>query len=83
MRKEMTLKEFEDIVNSLDSIDNPIILKRENKQDLVVIGLEQYRKELFLNEVSNKLEQSERELEQGKVHNARTIFKGLREKYEY
>ena len=58
-------------------------MKRENKQDLVVIGLEQYRKELFLNEVSNKLEQSERELEQGKVHNARTIFKGLREKYEY
>ena len=66
MRREMTLKEFENTINSVDAIDEPIIVKRENKQDLVVIILEQYRKELFLTELSSKLEQSEKELEQGK-----------------
>lgn len=52
MHREMTLKEFEDTINSIDAIEEPIIVKRENKQDLVVISLEQYKKELFLNEVS-------------------------------
>ena len=76
MQKEITVKEFENTVNSIDNIEEAIILKRENKQDLIVISLEQYKKELFLTELSNILEKSEKEYEEGKVHNARTVFKG-------
>lgn len=83
MQKEITVKEFENTVNSIDNIEEPIIVKRENKQDLIVISLEQYKKELFLTELSSILEKSEKEYEEGKVHNARTVFKGLREKYGY
>lgn len=81
MQREITINEFESTVNEIDNIEEPIIIKRDNKKDLIIISLEQYKKELFLSELSSKLEKSERELEQGKVHSARTVFKGLREKY--
>lgn len=79
MQREITVREFETTVNEVDNIDEPIIVKRENKQDLVVISLEQYQKEMFL----SKLERSKKQYKEGKVHSARTVFKGLREKYGY
>lgn len=50
-----------------------MIIKKENKNQ------EQYQKERFL----NKLEKSKNQYKAGKVHNARTVFKELREKYGY
>lgn len=79
LRREITVREFENTINSVDDIEEPIIVKRENKKDLVVISLEQYQKEVFL----NKLEKSKEEYKNGKIHSARTIFKGLKEKYGY
>ena len=78
MQREITLKDFEKKVNSVDDIET-LILKRENKKDLLVISLEQYQKEMFL----NTLEKSKEDYNEGKVYSARTIFKGLREKYGY
>ncbi len=78
MQKEITIREFENAVNETDDIE-PMIIKRENKKDLLVISLEQYQKEMFL----NKLEKSKKEYKEGKIHSARTIFKGLKEKYGY
>ena len=49
MQREITLKDFEKTVNSVDDIE-PLILKRENKKDLLVISLEQYQKEMFCEE---------------------------------
>lgn len=79
MQREITVRELENTVNMLDDIEEPIIVKRENKEDLVVISLEQYQREMFL----NKLEKSKQQYKEGKVHSARTVFKGLREKYGY
>lgn len=78
MQREITVREFENAVSVVDDIE-PMIVKRENKKDLLVISLEQYQREMFL----NKLEKSKKEYEEGKVHSARTVFKGLREKYRY
>lgn len=79
MQREITVREFEATVNEVDNIEEPIIVKRENKKDLVVISLEQYQKEMFL----SKLEKSKKQYKEGNVHSARTVFKGLREKYGY
>lgn len=78
MQREITVKEFENAVSKADDIE-PMIIKRDNKKDLIVISLEQYEKEIFL----NKLEKSKKQYNEGKVHSARTVFKGLREKYGY
>lgn len=40
-------------------------------------------KGLFCSKLCKKLEKSEEEYEQGKVHDARTAFKELRTKYGY
>ena len=78
MQREVTVREFENLVNIVDDIE-PMIVKRDNKKDLLVISLEQYQKEVFL----NILEKSKNEYKEGKVHKARTVFKELREKYGY
>ena len=78
MQREITVREFENVVSVTDDIE-PMIVKRENKKDLLVISLEQYQREMFL----NKLEKSKKQYKEGKVHSARTVFKGLREKYGY
>ena len=79
MQREITVRELENTVNMLDEIKEPIIIKRENKEELVVISLEQYQRGIFL----NKLEKSKQQYKEGKVHNARTVFKELRKKYGY
>ena len=71
MQREITVRELENTVNMLDDIKEPIIVKRENKEDLVVISLEQYQRGIFL----NILEKSKKQYKEGKVHNARTVFK--------
>lgn len=79
MQREMTITELESTINTVDDIEKPIIIKRDNKKDLVIISLEQYQKALFISE----LEKSKKEYEEGKIHNAKKIFEELREKYGY
>jgi PHD/YefM family antitoxin component YafN of YafNO toxin-antitoxin module len=78
MQREITVREFEDIVNLTDDIE-PMIVKRENKKDLIVISLEQYEKETFF----NKLEESKLQYKTGNVHSAKAVFEELKEKYGY
>lgn len=73
MQRKITISEFENVVSVNDDIE-PVGIKRENKKDL-----ERYQKEMFL----NKIEKSKKQYKKGKVHDARTVFKGLREKYGY
>ena len=47
MQREITVKEFENVVSKVDDIE-PMIIKGDNKKDLIVISLEQYEKEIFL-----------------------------------
>ena len=65
MQREITVNEFANEVNSLDEIKETIIVKRNNKKDLVVISLEEYKKQLFLTKISSKLEKSKQEVAQG------------------
>ena len=77
--KEIAIRDFETTMNDIDDVKEPIVVKRDNKKDLVVISLEEYQKIIF----QNKLEKSKKQYKEGKVHSARTVFKGLREKYGY
>ena len=47
MQKVISINEFEKTVNSIVDIEEPIIIKRENKEDLVVISLAEYKKIYF------------------------------------
>lgn len=78
MQREITVKEIESIVNETNDIE-PIIVKRNNMKDLLLISLEQYEREMFY----RKLEESEKEYREGKVSSAEVVFKELRDKYNY
>ena len=67
MQKVISINEFEKTVNSIDDIEEPIIIKRENKEDLVIISLAE----------------SEEQYKNGQVHSAESVFNELRDKYGY
>ena len=77
--REIAIRDFENTFNDVEKVNEPIIVKRANKEDLVVISLEEYQKVVF----TSKLNKSKEQYKKGKVHNAKTVFKGLREKYGY
>ena len=48
MQKEITVREIEETLNQYDNIDEPILVKRENKSDVVIISMEKYKEKLYL-----------------------------------
>lgn len=78
MQREVTVKELEDI----DDINEPLIVRRQNKQDLIVISLEEYRK-IYQSDLLEKIKKAEEQIKNGEVVDADLVFKEMREKYEY
>ena len=83
MGKEITVEEVVETINQYTNIDEPIIIKRENKEDLVIISMEEYKKKVFLAELSKKVAEAEEDIEYGKVHDAKKVLEELRSKYGY
>lgn len=79
VQKEITITEFENFIDTIDDMESPIIIKRKNKEDLMIIGLEHYKEIISL----KKLQESEQEYESKKIYDAETVFEELRKKYEY
>ena len=56
MQKEITVKEIVDTLEQYTNIEEPIIVKRDNKDDVVILSIEEYRKKIFLAELDKKLD---------------------------
>lgn len=83
MQKEITVREIEETLNQYDNIDEPILVKRENKSDVVIISMEKYKEKLLELDVIKHLQKSEEDIKNGKTVSAEKLFKELRTKYEY
>ena len=83
MQKEITVKEIVDTLEHYTNIEEPIIVKRDNKDDVVILSMEEYRKRIFLAELDKKLDEAEDDIKNNRVHKARDVFKELREQYGY
>lgn len=83
MQKEITVKEIVDTLEQYTNIEEPIIVKRENKDDVVILSIEEYRKKIFLAELDKKLDEAEDDIKNNRVHKARDVFRELREQYGY
>lgn len=82
MQKEITVEEIEQTINKYTKIDEPIIVKRENKEDLIIISMEEYKKTVFLSELEKKIEEGEQDIKNNKIHNAKKVFDDFRSKYD-
>ena len=83
MQKEITVKEIETTLNNYEDIEEPIIVKRNNKKDLIILSIDEYQKNMYLSELSSKVAKGEDDLKNNKIKDARIVFGRLREKYGY
>lgn len=83
MQREITVNEVESTIKKYTNIVEPLLIKRENEEDLIIISAEEYKKKIFLAELAKKLEEGEEDIRNNKVHNARKVLKELREEYGY
>ena len=77
--REITVNEIQTCINEIEDIEEPIIIKRKNKKDLVIVDLEEYQKKVFF----SKLEKSKQDYKDGKFKDAVEVFTKLEEKYGY
>ncbi len=83
MQKEIRVSEIEETLNKYTNIEEPIIVKREDKEDLIIISIEEYKKKIFLSELEKKLLEGEEDIKNNKVYNAKAVLRELDEKYGY
>ena len=83
MQKEITVKEIESTINQYSNIEEPIIVKRENNNDLVIISIDEYKKKIYLAELDRKLQEGKEDIKNNRAREVREVFKELRQKYGY
>ena len=77
--REITVNELQTNIDEIGDIEQPIIVRRKDKKDFVIVDLEEYQKNIFF----SKLEKSKQDYKNGKFKNAREVFSRLEEKYGY
>jgi len=81
MQREITIKEAERLLNE-DNINDTIIVKRNDRDDVIIMNLEEYRK-IFEMNLIGKLKKAEEQIKNGEVIDADIVFAEMREKYGY
>jgi len=83
MQKIIDVKEIEDTLNENEDIIEPIIVKRKNKSDVVILSIEAYKEKLLEQEIIKHLKKSEEDIKNGRTIPAKKVFEELREEYGY
>lgn len=83
MQREITVKEIENTLSKYEEIDEPIVVKRENKSDVVILSMKEYKEKLLELDIIKHLQKSEEDVEQGRTIPADKLFKELRAEYGY
>lgn len=79
MQKEISIKEVEKTLS--EDINDTIFVKRENKEDVVIMSLEEYKKIKEKN-IIEKLKKAEKQIKNGEVTKAEKVFSEMRSKYK-
>lgn len=81
MQREMTIQEVQRTLTE-DNIEETILLKRNGKNDIIIMNLEEYKK-IFEMNLIDRLKRAEEQIENGEVTDADIVFKEMRQKYGY
>lgn len=60
-----------------------IVLTKNDKNNVIVLSIEQYKEKLLDEEIEKKLLKAEKQIEEGKTVKATEVFKELEEKYGF
>ncbi|GHU26206.1 prevent-host-death protein [Betaproteobacteria bacterium] len=59
----------------------PVFITKNGYGDMVLMSMETYEKNLYLQDIYTKLDEAEREITEGKVLDAREALQALRDKH--
>ena len=77
MQKLTNLKEIETAVNQYGEI----VISKNNKNNVVVMSMEEYKKKMLDEEIERKILESEEDYNNGRVRKAEDVFKEWKLKY--
>ncbi len=83
MRKIIDIKEIENTLNENEDIVEPIIVKRKDKSDVIILSIDAYKEKLFEQEIIKHLKKSEEDIKNGRTIPAKKVFEELRAEYGY
>ena len=76
------LKKTSELSRMCKETTEPIYVTKNGYGDMVIMSMEMYEKKLMLLDAYAKLDKAEKQVEQGKVLDAKTALGDLRKKYE-
>lgn len=79
MQQVTSLKEIETYINE----NGEIVIGKNNRNNLIVMNMEEYRNNIFDKETVKKLLKSEEDIEKGRTRKASEVIKELRAKYGF
>lgn len=79
MQQLTSIQEIETAINEYGEI----VISRNKKNDVVVMSMEEYKKNNMKADIIKKLKKSEEEIEKGEGIESDVAFKELRQKYGY
>lgn len=83
MQRVIKLKEIEEELSNQEEINEPIVVKRENKSDVVIVSMKEYKERLLEADIIKHLQKSEEDIENGRTIPAKKVFDELRAEYGY
>ena len=75
------LKNTSEISQMCKESDEPIYITKNGYGDMVIMSMEVYKEKMFMLDVYDKLMAAEEEIKSGKVLDADSSIKSIREKY--
>ena len=79
MQQVTSLREIEQFIDEYGET----IVSKNNKNNVIVMSMEEYKNKMFDNETIEKLLQSEKDIKEGKTLNAKEVISYLREEYGF
>ena len=76
------LKNTGEISEICHNSNEPVFVTKNGYGDMVIMSMETYEKTMFINDIYNKLEKAEKDIESGNVMDAFEVMENLRQKYE-
>ena len=77
MQKLTNLKEIETAVNQYGEV----VISKNNKNNVVVMSMEEYKKKMVDEEIEKKILKSEEDYKHGRVRKSEDVFKEWKIKY--
>ncbi len=79
MQQVTSLQEIETVINQ----NGEMVIGKNNKNNVIVMSMEEYRNNIFDNESVKKLLKSEEDIEKGRTRKATEVIKELKTKYGF